>query len=62
MGEVHARPGDLVQKAAEEVGVLGLLEKEGGQVHLLFQPPFGGNGHDEGQDVGGHRFLAGLKE
>ena len=42
--------------------MLGLFEEEGGEVHLLFQSPLAADGQQQGQQVGGDGFLAGLEE
>src|SRR5690606_3568462 len=51
----------LVQEPAKDLGVLRLFEEEGGQIHLLFQPSLVGNHLDQGEQIPGDRFLAGLK-
>ena len=50
---------DGVEPHAEHLGVLGLLEGELRQVHLVAQPSFGPHRGHERLDVLGHRFLAG---
>jgi hypothetical protein len=42
--------------------VLSLLQEEGGEVHLLLQPPFLGHHPHQGQEVQGHGLLPAQEE
>ena len=52
---------DLVEDAAEQLGVLGLLEQKSRQIHLFLDAPLTGHDPDQGQQIQRHRFLASLE-
>src|SRR5207247_8738306 len=60
--EVACRLRDLVEPAAEELDVLSLLPQEGREEDLLLETAFVGDDHDQGEEVAGDAFLAGLEE
>jgi hypothetical protein len=53
------RDPDRVEPPAEDLDVLGLLEGELREVHLVLEPALGGHRPHERLDVLGHRLLAG---
>lgn len=53
--------GDLFEESTEEVDVFGFLPEEGGEVHFLFDPALLGDDVDEGEQVAGDGFFAGLE-
>src|SRR5579859_4975561 len=54
--------GHLVEEAAEELSVLGLLPEEGGQKHLLLKMPILRHRHHEWEQIKGDALLTRLEE
>ncbi len=60
--EIAALVRHLYKEPAEGLDVLGLFPQEGGQVDLLLQAAFAGDDPDQGQQLTGHRLLAGTEQ